>query len=91
MEGVKVQNRGFAWNVDEIGTFFEITNSDYLNVALTSSENVNVNLESIPRVVRYHLKADCTSTSTQITLTGFEASKTYYRFQYGELEEERSY
>jgi parallel beta-helix repeat protein len=77
-----------GWSIDAEGTYFEITNSSYLNVTLTSSENVQVYLESIPNVVSYSIEANCTATSTLISLTGFEASKTYYRYQDGNLQEE---
>lgn len=77
-----------SWCVDGTGTYFEITNIDYLNVALTSSENVYVYLESVPRMVSYHIEADSTATSTLITMSGFEMSKTYYRYQDGYLQEE---
>ena len=38
------------WLIDGNGTYFEIINSSYLNVTLSSSENVHVLLESIPNI-----------------------------------------
>ena len=75
------------WWVEGNGTYFELTNSTYLNVTLTSSKNVHIILESVPKVVSFDIEANCTATSTDITLTGFEASKTYYRYQDGYLQE----
>ncbi|UCE75196.1 MAG: right-handed parallel beta-helix repeat-containing protein [Methanomassiliicoccales archaeon] len=77
-----------GWLVEGNGTYFEISNSSYLNITLTSSEMVYVYLESIPRIVSYHIQAYDTATSTQITLSGFVVSKTYYRYQDGYLQEE---
>jgi nitrous oxidase accessory protein NosD len=74
--------------VEGSGTYFEITNSEYLNVALTSSENVHVYLESIPKAVCFFIAADCSATTTEIKLTGFEASKTYYKYQDNDFQEE---
>lgn len=76
------------WWVMGNGTYFEITNSIYLNITLTSSENVYVHLESIPNVVSYHIEAHCTATSSELTLSGFESSRLYYRYQDGNLQEE---
>ncbi|MHA2101460.1 MAG: NosD domain-containing protein, partial [Candidatus Kariarchaeaceae archaeon] len=77
-----------GWWVEGTGTYFEITNSEYLNIILTSSENVQIFLESVPRVVSFSIEAENTATSTTITLACFEASKTYYRYQDGNLQEE---
>jgi parallel beta-helix repeat protein len=74
--------------IESNGTYFEIANSEYLNITLTSSENVQIFLESVPRIVSFSIEAESTTTSTTITLTGFEASKTYYRYQDGYLQEE---
>jgi parallel beta-helix repeat protein len=74
--------------IDATGTYFEVTNSNYLDITLTSSEIVHVHLESVPKVVDIHIEPECTATTTQITLSGFEASKIYYRYQDGDLTEE---
>ncbi len=75
------------WWVEGNGTYFELTNSAYLNVTFTSSENVHIYLKSVPQAVSYCIEPDCAATTTEITLTGFEASKTYYRYQGGYLQE----
>lgn len=76
------------WFIDANGTYFEITNSSYLNIILTSSENVHVYLESISGMVSFFIESNCSANSTLLTFSGFEASKTYYRYQNGNLQEE---
>ncbi|MFB0562508.1 MAG: NosD domain-containing protein [Candidatus Lokiarchaeia archaeon] len=71
------------WFVDDTGTYFEITNSEYLNVTLTSSETVHVILESIPRMVSFTIESNGSANSTLLTLSGFEPNATYYRYQDG--------
>ena len=67
------------------GTYFEITNSDYLNISLTSVENVYVMLSSYPSSVDYYIDSNCSANTTEITLSGFEACKTYYMYEDGNL------
>lgn len=74
--------------VDAVGTYFEITNSEYLNITLTSSETVHIILESVPKTVSFIIERNNTATSTDLTLSGFEPEATYYRYQDGELQEQ---
>jgi hypothetical protein len=74
-----------GWYVEGSGTYFEINNSTYLNISLTSSETVIVILESVPRIVSYHIQSNCTAQSTLITLSGFIPGLTYYLHQDGNL------
>ena len=67
--------------VQGTGTYFEVTDSNYLNITLQSSEPVNLMLESVPEMVMMHLEAAEGATSTQITLAGFEPSTTYYKYE----------
>jgi parallel beta-helix repeat protein len=76
-----------GWYVEGSGTYFEINNSTYLNISLTSSETVIVILESVPRIVSYHIQSNCTAQSTLITLSGFIPGLTYYLHQDGNLTE----
>jgi parallel beta-helix repeat protein len=78
------------WVDEGIGTFFELENSDYLNIKITSSKLVHVFLESFPRVVSYTIEAINSDISTILTLNGFETGKTYYRYQDGYLQEDFS-
>jgi parallel beta-helix repeat protein len=75
------------WWIEGIGTYFELTNSDYLDITLTSSETIYVYLESNSNMVSFIIESECTASSIQITLSGFEGSKTYYRYQDGYLQE----
>ena len=70
------------------GTFFEVTDSSYLNISLTSSENVFVYLYSAPKVVSYSIENDCTADSTDLILSGFEPNKIYYIYESGDLQSE---
>jgi len=74
-------------SVSEVGTYFEITDSSYLNVTLTSSEEVDIVLESIPKIVTLVIKNSSVAPSTALTFTGFEPNVTYYRYQDGSLME----
>ena len=73
--------------VEGEGNCFEITNSTYLNVTLCSSEVVNVTLESIPEVVSFTIENVTSAQSTEITISGFEPDKTYFRHEDGHLME----
>jgi len=73
------------WATCHNGTYFEISNSSYLNISLTSSENIHLYLYSHPKIVSYHVKSNCSSTSTFLTLAGFETNKTYHIYQNGIL------
>jgi len=75
---------GDGWVSGE-GTCFAVTNSTYLNVTLCSSEVVNVTLESVPDVVSFTIEQVDGVTSTDLTISGFEATTTYYRHQDGYL------
>jgi parallel beta-helix repeat protein len=67
--------------IEGTGTYFEVTDSEYLNIALASSEPVNLRLESVPQTVVMDIEAAEGATSTQITLTGFAPSTTYYKYE----------
>ena len=73
--------------VDAVGTYFEITNSTYLNITLTSTETVHVILESVPRIVSFIIVSNNSATSTVLTFTDFQPNTTYYRYQDGHLME----
>lgn len=73
--------------VDAVGTYFEVANSTYLNVTLTSSETVHIVLKSAPKMVTYYIYSNTSATSTVLTLGGFEVEKTYYRYVDGDFAE----
>jgi len=69
-----------GWHVEGNGTYFEITNSSYLNVSLTSSENVQIYMFSIPTFIYYEIDSNCSANSTLITLSGLKINTTYYHY-----------
>lgn len=79
----------FEWFdlLDAVGNNFEITDSVYLNITLTSTETVHVVLESVPRTVSYIIESNSSATSTALTISGLESNADYYRYQDGLLME----
>lgn len=69
-----------------VGTHFEVTDSEYLNVTLDSSESIDLILLSAPQVVHMLFNEDPAGASTEITLSGLDAGTTYYRYQDDVLE-----
>lgn len=69
--------------IEGIGTYFEITNSEYLNIKLNSSESIKLTLESVPEMVTINIDSSTSAiaTSTQITLSGFNPLTTYYKYE----------
>jgi parallel beta-helix repeat protein len=67
--------------VDGSGTYFEITNSAYLDVSLESTAEIKLTLESVPQVVTIRVKSAAGAASTQITLGGLLPSTTYYKYE----------
>ena len=56
--------------VEGTGTYFEVTDSNYLNITFESSEPVHLILESVPEMILMDIEAAEAATSTCITLTG---------------------
>ena len=73
--------------VDAVGTYFEVESSTYLDITLTSTEEVHVYLESSPRMVSLLMESTSTAASTDLTFSGFEPNTMYYRYQDGYLAE----
>lgn len=65
------------------GTHFEISNSEYLNIILDSTEEVSLHLESIPETISISLEASTEATSTEFTLSGFLPNTNYYKYEDG--------
>ncbi len=76
-----------GWIVEGTGTSFAITNSEYLNITLTSSEPVHVCLKSVPRMVIFSIERTNAAYSTRIKIAGFEPNSIYYRYQDGNIME----
>src|SRR4030042_5849668 len=64
-----------------IGSYFKIEDSEYLNVALKSSEEIKIVLESIPRMISLDIEAASPVNSINLTIEGLEPNKTYYKYQ----------
>ena len=71
------------WFTEGNGTYFEVFNSEYLNITLTSNELVHIRLESIPRVVSFLIGNITAAQTTTLTLSGFEPNTIYYRYEDG--------
>lgn len=65
------------------GTHFSVTDSQYLNVVLDSSEEVKLRMESVPEMITVQIEpsASSTATSTQVALFGLATSTTYYKYE----------
>lgn len=67
--------------VEGTGTYFEITNSEYLNISLQSTKEILLTLESIPKTINLLLGPSTSTNSTVLTIGNLEPHKTYYKFQ----------
>ena len=67
--------------IEGTGTYFEIKDSQYLNIVLNSAEEVKVVLESIPRMISLDISSSADSTFTDLTIEGLEPNKTYFKYQ----------
>ncbi|MBP9715074.1 MAG: right-handed parallel beta-helix repeat-containing protein [Candidatus Pacebacteria bacterium] len=65
------------------GTHFEISNSEYLNISLDSTEEVSLRLESIPETISISLEASTGATYTDFTFYNFLPNTTYYKYEDG--------
>jgi len=63
------------------GTYFDITNSEYLNIFLQSSEPVKIRMESIPKMITIMIESISSAKSAEISLSGFAPLTTYYKYQ----------
>ena len=63
------------------GSFFKITDSEYLNISLGSSEPVKVRIESIPNIIMLSLESVPPVKSSEIILSGLSPLTTYYKYQ----------
>jgi parallel beta-helix repeat protein len=62
------------------GTHFEVKDSDYLNITLESEKEIEVVLESIPRMISLNI-ASSTEATTTLTLKGLEPNKKYFKYE----------
>ena len=65
-----------------IGTNFEIKDSDYLNIKLTSADEIKIMLESVPKMISLNVESTTQNlNSTILSLEGLEPNKTYYKYE----------
>lgn len=68
--------------IEGTGTYFEIKDSEHLNITLKSSEEIKVILESIPEMISLDIELVSDSiVSAILTIEGFEPNTTYYKFK----------
>lgn len=67
--------------IEGTGNYFEIKDSQYLNIVLKSSEEIKVVLESIPRTISINIEASQIAISTNLTFENLEPNKTYFKYQ----------
>ncbi|MBI4837180.1 MAG: hypothetical protein HY813_02100, partial [Candidatus Portnoybacteria bacterium] len=63
------------------GSSFEITDSQYLNVSLRSTEEITVSLESVPKTISLDIGASTSTDSAVLTIGDLELNTTYHQFQ----------
>jgi len=72
----------FSGATEGIGTHFEITDSNYLNITLDSSERVYVSLESVPEtIVIGVIPIASNSASTTITISGLPPNAWLFKYE----------
>jgi parallel beta-helix repeat protein len=67
--------------VEGTGTYFEVADSNYIDITFESTEPVHLRLESVPRMVIMEIERVEDADSTQITLGGFAPDTTYYKYE----------
>jgi len=70
-----------AGQLNGVGRHFELKGSEYLNIAIDSSEEINVFIESAPEMIALEIESVQGSQETQINLSGFEPKTTYHKYQ----------
>ncbi|UCH88431.1 MAG: right-handed parallel beta-helix repeat-containing protein [Thermoplasmata archaeon] len=72
-----------GWSTEGTGTYFEITDSEYQNIVLTSSENVHVFLVSLPKTISYYIEPESSVATTAVAIVGLLQNQIYYRYEDG--------
>ncbi len=63
------------------GTYFEIKNSEYLNISLQSIKEITILLESVFKTISLNIEASTLNSSTILTIEGLEPNKTYHKYE----------
>ena len=66
--------------VEGVGVLFEVTDSEYLNVSLASTEMVAVYLSSVPSVIELRVEAADSALAAQLTLNGLVPGLEYHLY-----------
>src|SRR3989344_5397481 len=72
---------GLPGTIRDTAKHFSITNSEYLNISIDSSEIIEANIESVPHMILIHLEPSLTAVSSQITISNLEPNTTYWWHQ----------
>ena len=67
--------------IDGIGTHFEITDSEYLNVSLQSTKEITITLESIPKTISLQIEVSTSTDSTTLIIGGLKPNTAYSKFE----------
>lgn len=67
--------------VEGTGMHFAVTDSEYLNITLDSSKDIQTRIESAPEMIVLEIKASDTDTSSLLTLSGLSPDTTYHKYQ----------
>jgi parallel beta-helix repeat protein len=67
--------------IEKTGTYFEITNSQYLNVSITSSEVIYMILFAPTNMIDYAIESANGANSTTLTLDNMQPHAAYYMFE----------
>lgn len=67
--------------IEKTGTYFEITNSQYLNVSITSSEVIYMILFAPTNMIDYAIESANGANSTTLTLGNMQPYMTYYMYE----------
>ncbi|MCK4355205.1 right-handed parallel beta-helix repeat-containing protein [Candidatus Parcubacteria bacterium] len=67
--------------IEGTGTYFEILDSEYLNISIQSTEEITIDLESTPRMISMDVSSSIDFVFTDLTLSELEPNTTYYKFQ----------
>lgn len=71
----------FAGTIQGTGTHFEITDSEYFNVILDSSEEISLYMESMPEMITMTIEPVFSTTTTHLTISGLAPATTFYKFE----------
>lgn len=67
--------------IEGTGTHFEVTDSEYLNIVLDSTEEITAKIESMPEMIILEIKSTEKELSANFTLSGFPADMTFHKYE----------